>query len=124
MLLALICRGFNMQGIIIVSLVTGTLKPLLMAKRAKTAARKKRAPARKKSKGKTKRSSNISKPEPALPPKKRAIALRKLKKLTVRPSRPTKGLGPTLDLSFDAPIKRFVQKKKPKAKAKKTKKKG
>jgi hypothetical protein len=97
-----------------------------MAKRAKTAAPKKRTPAKKKSKGKRKSISNTSKHEPALPPKKRAIALRKLRKLTVRPSRPTEGLGPTLDLSFDAPIKRFAQKAKSKKtkKTKKTKKKG
>jgi hypothetical protein len=81
------------------------VKPSFMATRTKRKTASKKTQPRKKTAAKKQRTSKSRQPEPALPPKKRAIALHKLRRLSIRPSYPSAELGPTLNLSFDAPIK-------------------
>jgi len=75
----------------------------IMAKKTKTSAKSR---AGRKPQKRAKASSSDGNVESPLPPRKRAMALKKLKKLTVRSSKPSDSLGPHLNLSFDAPIER------------------
>jgi hypothetical protein len=58
----------------------------------------------------------ISGTDPILSPRKRALVLKKLKKIFVPPTHPSSATGPALALDYDAPLQ------KPKAKKKATKK--
>jgi hypothetical protein len=91
-----------------------------MAKRTKTV-KSTKSRARKKPSRRKKTSSDTGKPEPVVPARKRAMVLKKLRKLTSRPSKPTKHLGPVLNLSFDAPLNRPKQKTKGKPRKSKRK---